>query len=81
MSSSCTSDSPGNDGVVVLGLQDPKKESVRHLQPSGEQEIWTIEEGRKKVSFLLDDDGRVITRSIDVGTDFPRVVDAVARTD
>jgi hypothetical protein len=63
----------------MLGLRDPSGESIRHLQPSDEDGIWTIEEGRKKVSFLLDDDGGVITMSIDVGTDFPRVVDAVAR--
>jgi hypothetical protein len=63
-----------------LGLEDPSKSSIRHLQPSGEEGIWTIEDGKKEISFLLDDEGEVISLSVDVHHSFPRIVASAAPT-
>ena len=65
----------------MLGLQNPRSGNVRHLEPTGEDGQWTIENGKKEISFILNDKGGVISMSADVGTDFPRQVDAIATAD
>ena len=64
----------------VLALWEPLGETTRHLSPAGDDGLWTMEDGTKEVSFLLDDDGGVITMSIDVGLECPRQEEPVAAT-
>lgn len=64
-----------------LGLYDPLSGDTRDLARIGEDGHWTIEDGKKEITFVLDDDGSVISMSIDVGSEFPRVVGSVASTD
>ncbi len=65
----------------MLSLQNPRKGNVRHLEPTDRDGYWTIEDGQKEISFVLDDDGKVITMTVNVALNCTRMDDSIANTD
>ena len=51
------------------------------MEPTGEDGHWTIQDGKKEISFIVGDDGEVISLSMDVGLDCPRNDDSIAKSD
>ena len=65
------------EGEVSVGIEV----NVRHLEPTDRDGYWTIEDGQKEISFVLDDDGKVITMTVNVALNCTRMDDSIAKTD
>jgi len=59
-----------NDGR--LAVREPDGD-VKPMEPTGNEGEWTVQNGTKVVSFVLDDDGKIIAMSVVASRTFPRV--------